>query len=408
MTSSLKGKKIVLGVSGGIACYKAVELLRLLVKEGARVFVVMSRNAKKFVTPLTFEALSRNPVYHKVFDSADSASMEHIRAAEAADLLVVAPATAGTLGKMAHGLTDDALSTLFVAFRGPVLVAPAMNDGMYDNPAVRANIETMQSRGIGFIDPEVGSLACGVVGLGRLAEPEKILAAVRDRLARAWDLAGRQFLITAGPTREFLDPVRYISNPSSGKMGYAVAEAARDRGAQVTLISGPTPLKPPPGMRVFACKTAQEMRTLVLDHLASTEILVMTAAVGDFAPEQVQKEKIKKQGDEPIQIRLLPTPDILREVAKSKTGQFVVGFAAETENLVESAREKLLKKDLDMIVANDVSAPGIGFQSDTNQVTFLDRSGTVEQLPLLSKREIAHRLLDRIAAKLSSNPQTGS
>jgi len=401
MSFSLQGKKIVLGVTGGIAAYKAVELLRLLVREQAEVFVVMSANAGKFITPLTFEALSGNPVYHEVFGEQSSASMPHIRAAENADLLVVAPATAGSIGKMAGGLADDALGNLYLAFRGPVLLAPAMNDGMYANLAVQENISRMKQRGVEFIDPEEGELACKTVGQGRLAEPARILQAVQTRLNENADLKGLKILVTAGPTEEPLDPVRYITNPSSGKMGYAVAGQARLRGAEVTLISGPTHLEPPNGVETLFCKQAGEMLTLVNQHFPDCDVLVMVAAVGDFQPETVQKEKIKKQG-EPLVLHLLPTTDILLEVAKTKTRQMVVGFAAESENVIQSAQEKLKQKNLDLIVANDISAPGIGFQSDSNQVTFIDKDGTIDPLPRLSKREIADKLLDRIKGKVGA------
>jgi phosphopantothenoylcysteine decarboxylase/phosphopantothenate--cysteine ligase len=395
MSFSLQGKKIVLGVSGGIAAYKAVELLRLMVREQAEVFVVMSRNAGKFITPLTFESLSGNPVYQEVFGEQSSASMPHIRAAENADLLVVAPATAGSIGKMACGLADDALSNLYLAFRGPVLLAPAMNDGMYLNPAVQENISKMKQRGVEIIDPEEGELACGTIGQGRLAEPARILRAVQNRIAGNGDLKDLKILVTAGPTQEPLDPVRYITNPSSGKMGYAVARQASLRGAKVTLISGPTHLEPPNGVETIFCKQAGEMLALVNEQFPDCDVLVMVAAVGDFAPDTVQKEKIKKKG-EPLVLKLLPTTDVLLEVAKIKVRQMVVGFAAESENVVQSAQEKLKKKNLDLIVANDISAPGIGFQSDSNQVTLIDKEGNIDSLPLLSKREIADALLDRI------------
>jgi len=456
MSFSLQGKKIVLGVSGGIAAYKAVELLRLMVRGNAEVFVVMSANAGKFITPLTFESLSGNPVYHEVFGEQSSASMPHIRAAENADLLLVAPATAGSIGKMACGLADDALSNLYLAFRGPVILAPAMNDGMYSNPAVQENISRMKQCGVEFIDPEEGELACGTVGQGRLADPLRILQAVENRLERAMneynipssqpvisvgapqggggvsssppleerievrrdshlshdcvkvsrlggdgDLKGLKILVTAGPTHEPLDPVRYITNPSSGKMGYAVAGQARRRGADVTLISGPTHLEPPNGVETIFCKQAGEMLALVNRHFPDCDVLVMVAAVGDFAPEKVQKEKIKKK-DEPLVLKLIPTPDILKEVAKTKIRQMVVGFAAESQNVIQSAQEKLNRKNLDLIVANDISAPGIGFQSDSNQVTFIDKEGTIDSLPRLSKREIADVLLDRIKVKVGA------
>ena len=398
----MKNAKIVLGVSAGIAVYKAVEILRLLVKEGADVRVVMSANAGKFVTPLTFEALSGNPVYHTLFDSQNSADMEHIRVAENADLLVVAPSTASMLGKMAHGLADDALSNLHLAFKGSVLIAPAMNEGMWGHPAVRENIDLLKSRGVEFVDPECRELACGVTGPGRLADTSVILDKVRGYFNQRNDLNGMRFLVTAGPTHEPIDPVRYLSNPSSGKMGYAIAEQAKTRGGEVVLISGPTSLKPPSGVNFKPCKTADEMNGLVQEYLQNCDVLIMSAAVGDFAPEKLEKEKIKKQGNEGLVLKLVPTKDILLEVAQRNSGKLVVGFAAETQNLVESALEKLKKKNLDLIVANDISAPGIGFQSDSNQVTIIDRGENIENLPLKPKRDIADLLLDRILSRLKS------
>ncbi len=396
----MKNAKIVLGVSTGIAAYKAVELVRLLVKEGAEVRVVMSANAGQFVTPLTFEALSGNPVYHTLFDSQNSAEMEHIRVAEKADLLVVAPATASMLGKMAHGLADDALSCLHLAFKGPVLVAPAMNEGMWGHPAVKENIALLKSRGVEFVDPESGELACGVVGPGRLADTTVILDKVRSYFDQRDDLTGIRFLITAGPTYEAIDPVRYLSNPSSGKMGYAVAEQVKARGGEVVLISGPTHLKPPLDVDFKPCKRADEMNALVQEHLENCDVLVMSAAVGDFAAEKLEKEKIKKQDDGCLVLKLVPTTDILLEVAKRDSGKLIVGFAAESQNLLESAFHKLKKKNLDLIVANDISAPGIGFQYDSNQVTIIDREENMEHLPLKPKREIADLLLDRILTRL--------
>ncbi len=396
----MKNAKIVLGVSASIAAYKAVELVRLLVKEGAEVRVVMSANAGQFVAPLTFEVVSGNPVYHTQFDAQNSAEMEHIRVAENADLLVVAPATASILGKMANGLADDALSSLHLAFKGPVLIAPAMNEGMWGNPAVRDNIATLKSRGVGFVDPESGELACGVIGPGRLADIAVILEKIKGFFSQRDDLNGIRFLITAGPTHEAIDPVRYLSNPSSGKMGYAVAEQVKARGGEVVLISGPTYLKPPHGVDFKPCKRADEMNDLVQAHLENCDVLVMSAAVGDFAAETLEKEKIKKQGDAGLVLKLVPTRDILLEVAERDSGKLVVGFAAESQNLVESALEKLKKKNLDLIVANDISAPGIGFQSDSNQVTIIDREENMENLPLKPKLEIADLLLDRVLSRL--------
>jgi len=393
----MKNKKIVLAVSAGIAAYKAVELLRMLMKEEAEVQIVLSANTGEFVTPLTFEALSRKPVYHQLFNLENSADMKHIRIAEKADLMLVAPATASTLGKMANGLADDALSNLYLAFKGPVMIAPAMNEGMWRNLAVKENIEKLKSRGVKFIEPEEGELACKTTGPGRLANLDTILERVNNHFKQFHDLQGLRILVTAGPTHEPLDPVRYISNPSSGKMGYAVAEQAKARGAEVVLISGPTHLKPPMGVGFKACKTAGEMNSLVQKCFPECDVLIMSAAVGDFTAEKLEKEKIKKRSKEGQTLNLVPTKDILMEVSKIKTQQFVVGFAAETQNLTQSALEKLRNKKLDLIVANDISAPGIGFQSDNNQVTLVDSNEQVENLPRMTKQEIANILLDKIS-----------
>jgi len=396
----MKNIKIIFGVSAGIAVYKALELVRLLVKEGAEVRVVMSANAHKFVTPLTFEALSRSPVYYSLFDA--QRSMEHIRVTENADLLVVAPATASILAKMANGLADDPLSCSHLAFKGPVLVAPAMNQEMWGHAAVKQNIATLKSRGVEFIDPEPGELACGIIGQGRLADINVILDKIKNYFIPRGDLNSIRFLITAGPTHEAIDPLRYLSNPSSGKMGYALAEQVMARGGEAILISGPTNLKPPLGVDFKPCKKADEMNCLVQEHLEDCDVLVMAAAVGDFAAENLEKEKIKKQGDKGLTLKLVATKDILLEVAKRNLGKVIVGFAAETQNLVESALEKLKKKNLDLIVANDISSPGIGFQSDSNKVTIIDREQNIENLPLKSKHEIADLLLDRILSIVKS------
>ena len=392
----MRNKKIALAVSAGISAYKAIELLRMMIKEGSEVRVTMSANAGEFVTPLTFEALSGYPVYDKLFNSENSADMQHIRISEQADLLLVAPATASTLGKMANGLADDALSSLYLAFKGHVMVAPAMNGGMWENLAVQENIEKLKARGVEFVDPEVGTLACGSTGLGRLANLDTILNKVKKHFTKLEDLQGLRILVTAGPTHEPLDPVRYLSNPSSGKMGYAIAGTAQIRGAEVTLISGPTYLKPPPVAKFTLCKTAAEMNSLVQKYLPECDVLVMTAAVGDFTAETLEKEKIKKCSGDSLVLNLVPTKDILMEVSKVKTKQFVVGFAAETQNLIQSALEKLRNKKLDLIVANDISAPGIGFQSDNNQVSLIDSSERIENLPRMTKKEIANILLDKI------------
>ena len=392
----MRNKKIALAVSAGISAYKAIELLRMMIKEGSEVRVTMSANAGEFVTPLTFEALSGYPVYDKLFNSENSADMQHIRISEQADLLLVAPATASTLGKMANGLADDALSSLYLAFKGHVMVAPAMNGGMWENLAVQENIEKLKARGVEFVDPEVGTLACGSTGLGRLANLDTILNKVKKHFTKLEDLQGLRILVTAGPTHEPSDPVRYLSNPSSGKMGYAIADMAKTRGAEVTLISGPTYLKPPAVAKFTPCKTAAEMNSLVQKYLPECDVLVMTAAVGNFTAEKLEKEKIKKCSGDSLVLNLVPTKDILMEVSKVKTKQFVVGFAAETQNLIQSALEKLRNKKLDLIVANDISAPGIGFQSDNNQVHLIDSSERIENLPRMSKKEIANILLDKI------------
>ena len=394
--ASLHDKKIILGVSGSIATYKAVELLRLLVREGADVHVVMSSNAVKFVTPLTFEALSGNPVYHQVFDANSSSFMEHIRLLESADLLLIAPATAGIIGKIASGIADDSLSNFCVSFNGAVIVAPAMNDNMFANLAVKANIKTMKERGTEFVEPEEGELACGSIGQGRLADPLSLLKAIKKRLNLTRDFHGVHILVTAGPTHEPLDPVRFITNPSSGKMGYAVACAARDRGAKVTLISGPTNLQVPEGVCFVTCRTASEMNDCVLRRFSDCDVLVMSAAVGDFAPKQIEKEKIKKGERASLLLELFPTEDVLKNVKAIKNKQFVVGFAAESENLRQSALEKLREKNLDLVVANDISSPGIGFQSESNQVTLINKEGDIKKFPLLLKSEIAHLLLNDI------------
>jgi len=392
----MRNKKIVLAVSAGISAYKAIELLRMIIKEGSEVWVAMSANAEKFVTPLTFEVLSGNQVYHKLFNSETSAYMEHIRIPEQAQLLLVAPATASTLGKMANGLADDALSSLYLAFKGPVMVAPAMNSNMWENLAVQENIEKLKARGVEFVDPEEGTLACGTTGRGRLANLDTILNKVKKHFAKLEDLQGLRILVTAGPTHEPLDPVRYLSNPSSGKMGYAIADMAKLRGAEVILISGPTHLEPPPGVKLRSCKTAAEMNSLVQKDFPKCDVLVMSAAVGDFTAETLEKEKIKKSSGDSLVLNLVSTKDILMEVSKVKNKQFVVGFAAETQNLIQSALEKLKKKKLDLIVANDISAPGIGFQSDMNQVCLIDSHEKIENLPRMTKKEIANILLDKI------------
>jgi phosphopantothenoylcysteine decarboxylase / phosphopantothenate---cysteine ligase len=390
--------KIALGVSGGIAAYKAAELVRQLQDHGVRVQVIMTRAAQEFVRPLTFAALSGEKVITDLFGvgaeepNIDSA-VEHIAVAQSIDALVVAPATADVVAKFAHGQADDFLTTLFLATTAPVVVAPAMNVSMWENAATQANLQTLKTRGVRVVEPDTGYLACGMVGPGRLAANETILSAVLEALGAAQDLAGETVLITAGPTREPIDPVRYIGNRSSGKMGYAVAEAALRRGAKVILISGPVALKPPPTAEFVPVRTAREMRDAVMARLAPASIVIKAAAVADFTVRQPAEQKIKRKG--PITLELEPTPDILAEVGAAKGTRIVVGFAAETENPLENARKKLESKLLDAIVLNDVSQPGIGFDSERNAVTILTRAGT-EKVPEMSKWEVAHRVLDAV------------
>ena len=390
--------KVALGVSGGIAAYKAAELVRLLQDRGLRVQVIMTRAAQEFVRPLTFAALSGEKVITDLFGAGaeepniDSA-VEHIAVAQSIDALVVAPATADVLAKFAHGEANDFLTTLFLATTAPVVVAPAMNVNMWENAATQANIETLGKRGVRVVDPDSGYLACGMIGPGRLASNDKIVEAVLAALGAKPDLAGETVLITAGGTREPIDPVRYIGNRSSGKMGYALAEAALRRGAKVILISAPTALKPPSAAEFVPVQTAAEMRDAVLTRVESATIIIKAAAVADFTVRNASDQKIKRKG--PVTLELEPTPDILAEVGAKKGSRIVIGFAAETDNGLENARKKLENKSLDAIVLNDVSQPGIGFDSERNAVTILTSSGT-ENVPETSKWEVAHRVLDAV------------
>jgi phosphopantothenoylcysteine decarboxylase/phosphopantothenate--cysteine ligase len=395
----LSGKEIVLGVSGGIAAYKAVYLLRLMVKAGARVRVMMTANATHFVGPVTFEAICNRPVCTDLYDRRDpEAAMRHIEWAREAGAVVVAPATANLLGKYARGIADDALSTFLTVVTCPVLLCPAMNSDMYLSPAVQRNLETLRSDGHVVLSPGEGELACGVSGTGRLPEPEDILDRLESALTRK-DLGGRRVLVTAGPTREFLDPVRFISNPSSGRMGFAVARAAEHRGAEVTLVAGPVTLPDPPGMEVVRVTTAQEMAEAVLDRVDDAEVIVKTAAVSDYRPREIAAHKIKK-GEAEETLILEQNPDILREIGTRKGDRFLVGFAAETRDLRENASQKLRKKNLDMIVGNVVTEAGAGFGSDDNRVTFFFPDGGQEVLESMPKIAVAHRLLDRVVERM--------
>ncbi len=407
--------KIALGVSGGIAAYKAAEIVRQLQERGIRVQVIMTAAAQEFVRPLTFAALSGEKVITGMFGSSaeergepnlDSA-VEHISVAQSADCLLVAPATANVIAKFAQGIANDFLSTLYLATTAPVVLAPAMNVKMWEHPATQANLEILRRRGVHIVDPGSGYLACGMIGAGRLAEPEQIVAATLERLGIAQDLAGETALITAGPTHEPIDPVRYLGNRSSGKMGYALAEAALRRGAKVILVSGPTALQPPSAAETIFVETAQQMRSAVLDRWENASFIIMAAAVADYHVTNAAPEKIKRNGA--MELRLEPNPDILADLgslrdAAGKTSPMLIGFAAETENLLENARAKLAKKRVDAIVLNDVSRAEIGFNSDLNEVTVVTASQTIP-VPEASKLEVAQKILE-IALRLRQQQGT--
>jgi phosphopantothenoylcysteine decarboxylase/phosphopantothenate--cysteine ligase len=390
----LIGKSIVLAVSGSIAAYKAVGLLRALIAEGADVSVVMTRAATRFVSPLTFEVLSRHPVAADLF--AAGQEMRHLSLSEQADVIVVAPATANQLAKYAAGLANDFLSTMLLAARCPVIVAPAMDGGMWDHPAVQANVATLRQRGVAVLDPEDGPLASGRIGKGRLPEVQTILASVEAILTPVRDWSGQRVLVSAGPTQEPVDPVRFISNRSSGKMGYAVAEAARDRGATVVLVTGPTTLPRPQGVDVVEVETAEAMAKAMVTRLPWSTVVIMAAAVADFRVKRPSSKKIKKDGAGWQHLELEPTDDILTLLARQRTYQRIIGFAAETEALVEQAASKLARKGIDLIVGNNVAEPGSGFGSDTSAAVLIDASGGISHLPIMPKRMLADRILDAV------------
>jgi len=405
--------KIALGVCGGIAAYKAAEIVRLLQDRGVRVQVIMTRAAQEFVRPLTFAALSGEKVITGLFGAGaeepniDSA-VEHIAVAQSIDALLVAPATADTLAKFASGLADDFLSTLFLATTAPVVVAPAMNVNMWAHEATQTNIAKLKQRGVRVVEPDAGYLACGMTGPGRLASNESIVTAALEALGATQDLAGETVLITAGPTREYVDPVRYLSNRSSGKMGYALAEAALRRGAHVILVTGPVALKAPGAAEVIQVETAEQMREAVMANLQRGTIAIKTAAVADYKAKHIAGEKIKRSGPagRGMTLELEATTDILAEIASARQKQVLVGFAAETSNVLANAKAKLERKQLDIIVANDVSKPGVGFDSDNNAVTILTRDGGVVEVPQTTKWEVAHRVLDAVVALLQRKPAT--
>jgi phosphopantothenoylcysteine decarboxylase/phosphopantothenate--cysteine ligase len=388
---------VVLGVTGCIGAYKACELLRELQRHEFDVHVVMTASATRFVTPMTFEALSRHPVFHDQFALGVNGEIRHISLADDADLLLVAPATANIVGKLARGIADDALSTLSLATKAPIVVAPAMNVNMYEHPAVQENLAVLRARGVTVVAPGSGYLACGWLGKGRLAETGEIVEAALAVLRRRRDLEGETVLVTAGPTVEDIDPVRFVSNRSSGRMGYRIAEAARDRGASVVLVSGPTSLPAPGGIEIVPVRSAEEMQRAVLERLPGATVVVGAAAVSDYRPASNARSKLKK-GPATLRLELVRTPDILKAVGGEKGDRILVGFAAETEDLLANARAKLEAKNLDLVVANDVTAEGSGFAGETNAGVLLRRDGTRLDVPRTSKRELAERILDEVRA----------
>lgn len=403
---TLKARNIVLGVSGGIAVYKAAELSRLFVKDGILVRVVMTKAATQFVVPLTFEALTNSPVYSDMFVSRADSPIQHVVLAKWASLLVIAPATANIIGKIASGIADDLLSTLALAVSCPVVIAPAMNSEMFGNIAVQDNLRTLRQRGFAVMQPDFGELACGTTGEGRMPEPEAIFRFVKKRLTsfRKQDFRGVNMLVTAGPTREPLDPVRYLTNYSTGRMGFAVAQAAVERGSKVTLISGPTAIAPPAGVTLIRVETALEMSQAVMEHFARTDVVVKTAAVADYRPFHKKEQKIKKaENSGEIVLKLLRNPDILAELGARKGNRIIVGFAAETEAVLENAACKLEKKNLDLIVANDLTEKEAGFAVETNKVKIIDRKGGIQELDVAPKADIAHIILDRIHSLLEAS-----
>jgi phosphopantothenoylcysteine decarboxylase/phosphopantothenate--cysteine ligase len=393
--------RVILGVGGGIAAYKAAEVTRLLQQAGHQVQVVMTAAAREFIQPLTFASLTGRKVITGLFSSESpsetfASAIEHISVAQEHDLLVVAPATADLMAKFATGIADDFLSTLYLAFQGPVVLAPAMNSAMWEHPATQENLKTLRDRGCSVVDPEEGWLACGMTGAGRLADPVRIAEHVDARMRGKQDFAGEFVLITAGPTQEALDPVRYISNRSSGKMGYALAEAAARRGAQVVLVSGPVSIAPPRGVKLVSVRTALEMREAVMRELTPASIIIKAAAVADYYVPHVPQQKLKKSALR-ISLELEPTPDILAEIGKYKGDRILIGFAAETQNLVEESKRKLIQKNCDMLVGNLVNQEGLGFEADRNEVEIVTRSGQTVHAGPDSKDVIAHRILDEIA-----------
>ncbi|MBA7686829.1 Coenzyme A biosynthesis bifunctional protein CoaBC [subsurface metagenome] len=400
----LANKTIVLGITGSIAAYKAADLASKLVQAGARVEIVMTEAATRFIAPLTLRSIVGRPVVTDMFELTSEFSIEHVALAEAAEVVVIAPATANIMAKLAVGIADDMLTCTVLATKAPVIIAPAMNDSMFQNPVTQDNLAKLKARGFTIVGPAHGRLASGKIGWGRLAEVEEILGTIKQVLGRKGDLAGKRIVVTAGGTQEPIDPVRYVGNRSSGKMGYAIAEAAKDRGAEVKLITAPTSLPEPVGMEVTRIETAIQMKEAVAKAVARADVLIMAAAVADYQPKDMAKAKIKKESPT-LTLELIRTPDILTEVK----GKFLkVGFAAESEDVVANARQKLEKKQLDLIVANDITDPSSGFGADTNKVTLIDKQGNIEDLPLLTKREVADKILDKVAELLANRNEKAS
>ncbi len=396
----LKDKTVVIGVSGGIAVYKVCDVVSRLKKLGANVHVIMTKSATEFVAPLTFQSLSQNYVVSDMFEEPKTWDVEHISLAKKADVFLIAPATANVIGKIACGISDDMLSTTVMATKGKVLIAPAMNTNMYENPIVQRNIDTLKALNYDFIEPESGRLACGDMGKGKLASPENIVEAVVSALTKKQDLKGERIIITAGPTVEAIDPVRYLTNRSTGKMGYAIAKEAIERGAEVTLVSGPTKLEPPKNLKKFIkIESAQEMYEAVLDNLDENQVIIKSAAVADYKPKSYCNKKIKKN-DDYLVISLDRNKDIAYEIGKIKNDKILVGFAAETNDLIENAKNKVKKKNLDFIVANDLTKEGAGFGVDTNIVKIIDKDGIISEYPIMKKEEVANVILDKVKSLL--------
>lgn len=395
----LKDKKIILGITGGIAAYKSAEICRRLKKLAAQVIVVMTQAGTRFITPLTMETLSENEVVTELFPEKKMVGTRHVSLADWCDLILIAPVTANVIGKIRSGIADDILTTVVVSTRSTVMLAPAMNVKMWDNPIVQENVSRLKKLGYRFIEPGVGDLACRDVGKGRMAEPEQIVKEVVDLLSAKRDLQGKSILVTASRTVEPIDPVRYLSNPSTGRMGFALAEAASFRGAKVTLISGPSFLQPPTGVRFISVKSASQMRDEVKKNLRKADCLLMAAAVSDFTPEKTEQTKVKKDQAELV-LKLKRTPDILKEAGKRKGKKVLVGFSLETQDEIKNAKAKLKEKNLDLIVVNNPTQPGAGFEVDTNIAAIVDKKGESQRLPLMSKKELAFKILDRVSALL--------